>query len=310
MMLKDRFAILDLGTNTFHLLVIEVDAGEMVTLHKEKLSVKIGEGGINRKFITPVAAERAMKALHYFKSVMDKHEVSKIVAIATSAFRNAENGKELAEYILQETGIAIRIISGDDEATYIYHGVKLAVNIGMDPVLIMDIGGGSVEFIIGNQEQIFWKRSFEIGGQRLYEKFHTEDPIHPDAVTALYEYINTELDELDEAVQKYQPGILIGSSGSFDTLSEIHFRKFDGVFDIEKRKESHLPVDAFTEIFADLLIRNRAQRLEIPGMIELRADMIVVACCIIDHVLKSFGLHKIKVSTYSLKEGFMSELLQ
>lgn len=309
MMLKERFAILDLGTNTFHLLVIEVDAGEFVTLHKEKLSVKIGEGGINRKHITAVAAERAMKALHYFKSLMDQHQVSKMVAIATSAFRNAENGQAFADTIFQETGIPIRIISGDDEAAYIYHGVKMAVNIGTAPALIMDIGGGSVEFIIGNQERIFWKRSFEIGGQRLYEKFHTQDPIHPEAVSALYNYIDTELEELDEAMALHKPEILIGSSGSFDTLSEIHFRKFDGLFDIEKRKESDLPIDAFTEIFADLLIKDHAQRLLIPGMIELRAEMIVVACCIIDHVLKSFRLDQIKVSTYSLKEGFMAELL-
>ncbi len=306
---KDRFAILDLGTNTFHLLIIEVDAGEFVHIYKEKLSVKIGEGGINRRHITAEAEERALKALHYFNGIMAAYNVKQVAAVATSAFRNANNGKDVAERIKTETGISVRIIDGDLEAEYIYHGVRLAVDLGEEPVLIMDIGGGSVEFIIGHKEKVFWKRSFEIGGQRLLELFHQTDPIPNDSVGALYEYIEEQLTELAEAVEKHKPVLLVGSSGSFDTLAEIHFRKLDSLFDIETHKRSHVPLDAFAEIFADLLIKDRSQRLEVPGMIELRADMIVVACCIIDHVLQRFALKKILVSTYSLKEGYVSQFI-
>src|SRR5690606_1798430 len=141
------------------------------------------------------------------------------------AVRNANNGQELIEAIMRKTDIVVHIISGLEEAKYIYKGVQKALNLGNQMNLIIDIGAGSVEYIIGNNEYIAWSQSFEIGALRLFENFHTSDPFPSQNFDRLNEYLNNQLASLFKAVNQYKPQILIGSSGTFDTLAEIDFRK-------------------------------------------------------------------------------------
>lgn len=302
-MYGNRLAVLDLGTNTFHLQIAEIKDNAHKNLFKEKLPVMIGKGGISNGYITAEAQQRAIEALQYFKRQSSVFKVSKIIAIATSAFRNANNGEELANKILQETGIEVQIVDGEAEASLIYDGVSLCIGDLSKKHLVIDIGGGSVEFIIGDQTGILWKKSLEIGGQRLMDRFHTIDPIPPQSVTELYAYLDEVLKPIYEAIHNYQPEMFIGSSGSFDTLDEIYRKQSDSSFDIEEILSDHLPVSNYYEIFDLLLHKNRSERLLIPGMIPLRADMIVVACCLINKVIEKINTKEIMVSTCSLKEG-------
>lgn len=302
-MYGNRLAVLDLGTNTFHLQIAEIKNNTHKNLFKEKLPVMIGKGGISNGYITEEAQHRAIDALKYFKRQSNVFKVGKIIAIATSAFRNAKNGHELAQKILLETGIEVQIVDGEEEATLIYDGVSLCIGDLSQKHLVIDIGGGSVEFIIGDQGGILWKKSLEIGGQRLMDRFHTTDPIPPQSVTDLYVYLDEALAPIHHAIQEHQPEILIGSSGSFDTLDEIYRKQSDSNFDIEEILSDHMPVSNYYEIFDQLLHKNRSERLLIPGMIPLRADMIVVACCLINKVLEKINTKEIMVSTCSLKEG-------
>ena len=160
-----KVAVIDMGTNTFHLIIVEVEKDDFKIVYREKTAVKIGEKGINHGMITDDAIDRALKTLSKFKEVIDEEEVEQVFATATSAIRNAKNGKGLVALIKEETGIETRIISGIQEAEYIYYGVNKAVEIGDKASLIMDIGGGSIEFIIGTSKEIIWRQSFEIGGQ-------------------------------------------------------------------------------------------------------------------------------------------------
>lgn len=304
-----KIAVIDMGTNTFHLLIVEVKKSDFQVIYREKTAVKIGEKGINQGMITPEATERALKALHRFQAVIEAEEVSQTFATATSAIRNAKNGKALVTRIKEETGIQTRIISGLQEAEYIYFGVKKALNIGEKTSLIMDIGGGSIEFIIGTQQEIFWKQSFEIGGQRMVEMFQKHDPMLPEDVVALENYLAENLAELFEAHQKFQPEVLIGSSGTFDTLSDIYRMQRE----LEKAPDATeypLTIEAFHEIYAELLIKSKAERLEIPGMIPLRVDMIVVACTLINYIINKLSIKDIRVSAYALKEGVLLSTLQ
>jgi exopolyphosphatase/guanosine-5'-triphosphate,3'-diphosphate pyrophosphatase len=216
-----RIAIIDLGTNTFHLLIAEIRESGYRIIHRDRLAVKIGMGGINRDFITEGGMQRAMVALQSFKNSMDEFDVHRVYAFGTSALRNAKNGIEVVDKIKAITGIEVNIISGDQEAEFIYYGVKSAVGLGNDTSVIMDIGGGSVEFIIADSETIFWKESFEIGAQRLLEKFQHHDPIHFEEIIALDHYLLESLLPLKQALTKYHPTVLVGSSGTFDTLSDI-----------------------------------------------------------------------------------------
>ena len=158
---KNRIAILDLGTNTFHLLIASLSDRHFEIIVKEKIPVKIGEGGINRAVISRGAKVRALSAVEKFKKIIEENAASEVMAFATSAIRSASNGTELLNDIYNATGIKAKIINGNQEAQYIFNGVRQAVDLGDTISLIMDIGGGSVEFIIGNVHTLLWKRSFE-----------------------------------------------------------------------------------------------------------------------------------------------------
>lgn len=306
--MKDgRYAVLDLGTNTFNLLISEIKSGKQQILVHERTPVKIGAGGIQNKIIIEEACLRAENAVIEYLHIIKKYKtpLKNVTAIATSAFRNAKNGKQLSHRIFEKTGIKIHIIQGDKEAELIYYGVKAALNIGQEPVLLMDIGGGSVEFIICNDTEIFWKKSFEIGAQRLFDMFHHTDPIQQSAIEELNVYLQTQLNELKTAVEIYHPKILVGSSGTFDTLCEIYIAELQIKHDLYAGTEYDLPIHYFGDIFYQVIIKNVEQRRKIKGMSPMRADMVVVATCMIDYVLRNYFIQRLRVSFYSLKEGVM-----
>ena len=313
-------AIIDMGTNTFHLLIAEPQGSGFRILHQEDRAVKIGQGGISRGVLAEEACQRALDGLTHFRRVADAHGVApeRIVATATSAVRRARNGPELVRDIAARTGIRVEVISGDTEAEYIYLGVRAALPLGAAPSLIVDIGGGSVEFIIGNAARIFWKRSFEIGAQRLLDKFVDTDPVSPASVAALCQYLGQQLVPLTRAVEEHRPQTLVGSAGSFDTLAEIHFLGGEqeewAALGEAKTTEFRLPTVALTAINRRLQTANRAERVAIPGMLATRVDMIVVASCLIDFLVDQYGIPPtdgfLRVSSYALKEGVLQRALE
>ena len=317
-------AVIDLGTNTFHLLIVEKnDDLTYQTLFRESRPAKIGRadaisagsgGGINQRIITPAAIDRALGVLTYFRTVLDQHQIdpATVAVYGTSAIRVAQNQQAFVERVAAETGLRVRVISGDEEAGLIYRGVRSsgAIPAG-ETVMVMDIGGGSVEFIIagrdGDDDRVFWKQSFEIGGQRLMERFMGEaDVISSPAVGRLHTYLQEQLLPLTNAVHQYQPTVLVGSSGSFDTLVDMYYHEQTGTWPPADKVAFELPLADFYHFYQLLIERNHAQRMALPGMIELRVDMIVVAVCLIDFVLRSHGLNRITVSTYALKEGALN----
>ncbi len=303
-------AIIDLGTNTFHLLIAEKSGNNYQTRFRESRPAKIGQAGINQSVITEEGIGRALVVLTYFRQVLDQYGVApeQVMATGTSAIRVARNQTEFIERVRQETGIFIQVISGDQEADFIYQGVRAAGALDDRTALVMDIGGGSVEFILGNQSRIFWKQSFEIGGQRLRERFMSTDPISPGSIRKLHDYFQEQLLPLANAIHQYHPVVLVGSSGSFDTLVDMWYMHEKGHLPDSTETMFPLPVSEFYRSYELLITRNHAERMALPGMIELRVDMIVVAVCLIDYVLKTYSISHIKTSTYSLKEGVLSSL--
>lgn len=303
-----KLAIIDLGTNTFHLLIVEVKSESITVLFKEKVAVKIGEGGINRSEITAAAEARAIKTLRYFKKVIGKFKVEEVYASATSAIRNAKNGTAIVNRIKDELQINVEIIDGEKEAYLIFRGVKKAMKIGKDNALIIDIGGGSVEFIIANDEGVKWLQSFEIGGQRLFERFHKHDPIHQNDIKELYQHFDQTLASLKTAVKNMRPKKLIGCSGTFDTLLDINA----AYHETERKDDSSQALDFrdFERIYHEIIKKDVSDRLKIPGMIAMRAEMIVVACTLIRYCLELADFDSFFVSAYALKEGYLESILQ
>ena len=297
-----RTAIIDLGTNTFHLLI---SAG-LTAIHEERRPVRLGMGGINHGIILQEAQDRAVHCLRDYAETARKMGVETRLAFGTSALRNAANQREVCERIRTETGIEVKVITGDEEAGLIWEGIRAAMDIGKDPGLIVDIGGGSVEFILATSERIFWKRSLEIGGQRLIERFHRHDPILEEEIISIEHYLKDALAEVMEVLHIHRPQTLIGSSGSFDTLSEIHCNRIGIPYPTSP--ETPLPMDAYSSIHQDLIKLDRKGRMDMPGMIELRVDMIVVASVLITYLLRIHPFRQMRVSSFSLKEGVRATL--
>ncbi|MDO6439595.1 exopolyphosphatase [Cyclobacterium sp. 1_MG-2023] len=306
--MKKKAAVIDMGTNTFHLLMIAFDNDGFEVIYQEKVPVKIGQGGINQNIILPEAEKRGLHTLEHFHNLIIGEGISQIFAFATSAVRNADNGFSFIRKIKQQTGIDAQIIDGEREAELIYKGIRLSACLNAENALMMDIGGGSVEFIIGNTHEIHWKGSFEIGGQRLLDLFHYHDPILPEEVEKLSIYLSEKLAPLIEAIKTHAPKQLIGASGTFDTLTDMYLAS-EGKKKDRKTIRHILPVSSFEIIASDLLLLDKAKRLKIPGMIPMRVDMIVVASCLIRFITQFIPTNQLICSTYSLKEGAVSEAM-
>lgn len=302
-----RIAIIDMGTNTFHLLIAEVDSSGYRMVYRDHEPVKIGMAGINEGVITDAARQRAMAAMQRFRKAIDAHEASRVLAFGTSALRSARNASALTAEIAAKTGIKVEIISGEEEADLIFDGIRAALDLGAERNLVMDIGAGSVEFIIGDAGRVYWKQSFEIGGQRLLERFQRHDPVTPGEIASLNQYFETMLPPLFSAFITFNPTVLVGSSGSFDTLSDIYSIR-RGIYLEPRPPETALSLDGFYEIYHELIRKDREARMRINGMISMRVDMIVVGCCLIHFVLNKHPFKAIRVSSYSLKEGVLARL--
>ncbi|WP_339879947.1 exopolyphosphatase [uncultured Algoriphagus sp.] len=303
-----KAAVIDMGTNTFHLLLVELDNVTFKTIYKEKIPVKLGKGGINQNNLAEDALKRAYHTLKHFKNLIDGEHIDQVFAFATSAVRNAENGPEFVKTVKETIGINIQVLSGEEEAQMIYQGIRLSGSLNGQTDLMMDIGGGSVEFIIGNSQESFWKQSFEIGGQRLLELFHYHDPILPEEIDKLEGYLEEKLQPLIEAIQKYKPLGLVGASGTFDTLTDIYFESMLQC-KLTGRHVFELPVEEYEAIHRMILSKNKEERLLIPGMIPMRVDMIVVASSLIEFILRYIEVDFITCSHYALKEGAIASLL-
>lgn len=303
-----RFAVIDLGTNTFNLLIAEKgNASSINILHEKKLPVKLGEGGMVRKRITPEAWERGINAIDDHLKAIRQSNVSEIVAYATSATRNAENGKEFVDEILKRFGIKVNVIDGESEAEYIYYGVRQVLPLGDGVSLIMDIGGGSNELILGNAQQVFWMQSFDLGVSRLLQIFNPSNPIIPDEVQRIEVFFEKELQPFFKAVEKFSPDKLVGSSGSFDTYRSMLTKA--GILPSSKGFSIEIPVNHYYDLHHRLLKSTREERLKMDGLEPMRADFIVLASLFTNFILKRSGVIRMYQSSFALKEGALWKIL-
>jgi exopolyphosphatase/guanosine-5'-triphosphate,3'-diphosphate pyrophosphatase len=212
--MNKKVAVIDLGTNTFNLLIAELlPTGKHNIVYTTQVPSKIGEKSINDNKIIPAAFERGIQCLRDMKEFTDEYKVDKIFAFGTSALRGAANGSEFVERAKKETGIEITIIDGNREAELIYKGVQLSYPFDDSLKLVMDVGGGSNEFIIGNKDKVFWRHSFNLGVARLMYKFAPSNPMKVGEIKAIEDYLETEMKNLWDALEQFPTNDMIGCSG-------------------------------------------------------------------------------------------------
>jgi len=300
-----KAAVIDIGTNTFHLIIATLTEGKVEVIYKTNIPVKLGEGRVNENIIIPAAFERGLQALSQFKAEMEQQKVDFIKATATSAVRSAVNGGEFVKAAFAQTGITIDVIDGEQEAQYIFKGVQ-ATGVISGTSLIMDIGGGSTEFIICQPHEVLWKKSYNIGAARLLQAFFKSDPLNEADQSAVREYLTKELADLKLACQSFQPAILIGSAGAFETFAVLLQKDLD----ITNTTSAAISVPGYHELAGRLLASTHEERTHMEGLIPLRVDMIVMAVLLTNYVLEEIKLEEIWLSTYDLKMGVLHSLLE
>jgi exopolyphosphatase/guanosine-5'-triphosphate,3'-diphosphate pyrophosphatase len=304
-----RVAVIDCGTNTFNLLIADVNDGKIRFRKRTKRVVKLGSAGIGNNFIGDLPFERGISALKEYSDIIKKAKVDAVLAVATSAIRDAKNKNSFVKAAKNRCGLNLKCISGEKEAALITKGVHSALKKDDKTSLILDIGGGSVEFIICKKGKILWKNSYRLGAARLIEAFPLKNKVSKSVERKTEAHINSVIVDFFDAFNRYNPEQLIGSSGSFETFQSILSLK-DGQKPNYSKKIQSLDVKKYKILHTELLNSSYEERLQMPGMLKMRADMIAAASIIVTFVLKKTKIKDVILSNYSLKEGVLFEYLQ
>jgi len=296
-----QLAVIDLGSNTFHLLIVNAKDGSFEEVHRHRIFVGLAEGGIDS--IKDTAIQRAKQALVTFKDTLEKYDVSKLSIIGTAALRSASNAS-LVDHLAKEIlGQPIQIIEGLREAELIYKGVSQLIDCSSGDHMIMDIGGGSTEFIVISDGKPYWSQSFNIGVAVLHELFHKSNPISDIEISNLNSHLDKVLAPLQEVLKGKEIKNLIGASGSFEVVVSMSGGSVDN------HKVSTYDIADFNLIAKKVIPADFHTRAAFEGMPKTRVKLIVVAFVLLDYVLKLTGSEQITVSPYALKEGVLGELL-
>ncbi len=305
-----RTAIIDIGTNTINLLIADIRGNDTYNIILETAcSAKLGKGGINKLTLLPEAIDRGMKALKTHLATIKEYNTESIFCIATSAMRGATNKDEFINKAKQELDIDIKVVDGSTEARLIFDGVKQVVPIGNQPVLILDIGGGSNEFIIANSKGVMWKQSFDLGVARLLDMFSPSDPITKDEIKRIENHIRIELQQLFVALQQYPVDILIGASGSFDTVAAMIASIHHPHLDMTQATSYHIPLYYFKELHRKLVKSTYKDRFNMNKMAVHRVDTIVLASVFINFTLRELNIQELWQCSFALKEGSIYQII-
>ncbi len=321
-----RVAIIDCGTNTFNLLVKEKVEGKWKTLFKTKLPVKLGAGGFSENVLLPNRMARGIDALYSYKNVIDSLGVKDVRVFATSAVREASNGNEFVSRVKKHLNFDMEVISGDREAELIFEGVVQTTEEIKEDYLIMDIGGGSTEFIFVRDQKPLWRKSYLLGVSRLHGMLKPASRINQDDVNRLRTHLNKELQDLISFLKENPVKILVGSSGSFDTLFDMYqFGVAEGSSKGPSAKPTlhapfteptersmnlnEIPFNAYPSIHQWLVGSTLEERLKHPSIPQMRAEYMPLSTYLVKFVLEQSSFNKMYQSEYALKEGVLAHYL-
>jgi exopolyphosphatase/guanosine-5'-triphosphate,3'-diphosphate pyrophosphatase len=305
-----RIAVIDLGTNTFNLLIVDVDENRQHhSVFNTKIAVKIGEGAMVKGLLQPEPMARGKKALAEYLTIISEHKCDETLAFATSAIRSTSNGHVFVEEVKQELGLEIKVIDGDEEAQLIYEGVDLAVKFEKEPMVVMDIGGGSTEFIIADENEVLWKKSYDLGISRILQMLEPNDPVQPSDLENLNKLFDEQLGELLANCEKHSVKTMIGSSGSFDSFTEMLWAK-EGIDRSASSIESlEFDLDKLKDLHHWLITYDYDHRKTIPGLVEMRVETIHLASYMVQWVMRKCNLERLLLSSYALKEGVLHRVM-
>jgi exopolyphosphatase/guanosine-5'-triphosphate,3'-diphosphate pyrophosphatase len=303
-----RLAAIDIGTNSVHMIVVRVRQDfSFEIIDREKEMVRLGAGGLDGKKLTPEAMSAALQALSKFARLAQSHDVDEILAVATSATREAENGGAFLRAIERRTGIRARIITGTEEARLIH----LAAVYGVDtpkPAVVIDIGGGSVEITLGSGREIEFARSFKIGVIRLTERFVDSDPISSRDERKMSEFIGEEVDRYIQNIVEAGFDRVIGTSGTILSLGTVATAIDRGAVPQEVRN-LRVPAKSIRRLRKTAVEMDLEERMHLPGLDPRRADLMVAGAVLLDRLLKKLQAEEITLCDLALREGVLLDYI-
>ena len=305
-------ASLDLGTNTFRLLIADgISRDRLSPLLTKRAITRLGEGFAKRRLIQPSAMSRSMAVLYDFARIIDHYQVENVFAVATSVFREAANGEAFIQQIYEETGIPVRTLSGGEEARLTLKGVLSAVEQRAKNALVFDIGGGSTEFILTEDTRPLTTESIPLGVVFLSETYPPSDPPTTGELSRLSATIRKHLSLIDfhDALTALVPAAgpsslsLIGTAGTVTTLAAID-QKME-IYDPENINNYRLSRETLITLYQRLTAMTALQRTALPGLEKGREAVIIPGTAIVLEIMNLFKCNHLTVSDAGLLEGIL-----
>lgn len=302
-----RITAIDLGTNSFHAVIVDIyPDGSFYTIDKLKEMVLLAEKGISEK-LSDAAIERGLEALRKIKTLSDHQKSDLILAYATSAIREAENGGIFIQKVIDEIGIKINAIPGRLEAELIgiavQHGIQMP-DKEKGPALIMDVGGGSVEYIIADIQKFYFLTSKKIGVARMHADFVDHDPISAGEIKTLWNVYHDKLTDLAEAFAINRASVLIGSSGTMENIAlMIAYRNKKSPS--LSLNELEFSAEEFFEFYDFAIGLSKNKRAKLKGIDEKRIELLPAGLVLVKYVLSTYGIKQVKISSQALREGII-----
>jgi exopolyphosphatase/guanosine-5'-triphosphate,3'-diphosphate pyrophosphatase len=300
-----RRAVIDVGTNSIKLLVADVRGRDVLPVHEESRQTRLGKGFYETRRLQPESIAHTVEAVWEFGEIAREKNSASIRVIATSAARDAVNPRDLTNAIERASGLKTEIISGAREAEWAFQGVTTDAELSKKNLLLLDVGGGSTEFIVGRGTKKTFAHSFPLGTVRLLERFPHSDPPQPPELAAcrdwLKDFMHCEVrPQLEPALANEDGAIqLVGTGGTTSILARIE-KKMDR-FDRDKIERVTLGLDQIVAHRKHLWSLPLAGRKEVPGLPKTRADVILTGVLIYETVMAEFGFKELRVSTRGLR---------
>ena len=304
-----RLAAIDIGTNSIHMIVVKVRPDlSFEIIDREKDMVRLGAGGLDGRSITPTAMAAALQTLAKFKRLAESHKVDEIVAAATSATREADNGGDFIAEVERLTGIRIRVISGTEEARLIHLAAGYGVDIGASTGAVIDIGGGSVEVTLGTATHLTLGKSFKVGVIRLTERFVKSDPLSGHDERRLVKHLNHEMGPYLDQVASRGFDRLIGTSGTILSLGALASSE-ESTVPIEELRNRRVGAKALHRLRKRLTSLSLEERLAVPGLDPRRADLSVAGSVLLDTIVRRLGADEFTLCDLALREGLVLDYI-
>lgn len=311
--LNQNFAAIDIGTNSIHLVVVKIAGdGSFETIDQVKEVVRLGEGsGDDIKHLTSAAVKRGIRTLMTFKGIADSHN-AEIRAVATSAVREASNKNEFIKKVKEETGIDTEIISGHEEARLIYLGALRALSIYDKTILLIDIGGGSTEFVVAKEGNILYSNSLKIGAVRLTNKFFPDGIISKSGIIDAESYVEGMIYPVYRDLQNFEIDKVVGTSGTIMACGNMIAAQKGEIKSVPTVLNNfEFSLDQLRTIYKRVLkYKSPDERKNIAGLDNKRADIIPAGIILLKNIFEMIDIQSLVISGFALREGIVIDSIQ